>query len=401
MAPQALAVAVLGLLLALSALPSAMSQEGGPLLLSGRAWANTGAMSSWTEGAAAEDASLDYAAETGLRFAVVNADRSVMRFDAMAEASLLSGAAAEPALAAMETLSGALVSALGIPPGVLLPLAEGSAESFLSLSLKKFSLRYDADFLAISVGRQIVNFGKGLLFSPVDIFSPPSLSGVEAGRNGTDSLRLSLPLGNLAMADAVARPGRAAEDGDYGLRAAASLGILDIALSGAYRGRPGEWLAGAEAQTGFAIGALSLTLYGETALTIPADGPGADGRWRATAGLSIVPLQELMIRGEYYFNGKSPEYGYASSGAQDHLLAYPLPHYAFLMASWAPSDFWSIALTCLQGFSETAADPPGLAAFRWTYSGYPGTSIGAQAGAAWGGPIGLRASLGLSTELRF
>jgi hypothetical protein len=81
--------------------------EGG-LIFSGRAWANAGALASWAEGAEPGAAEYGYSGETGFRLNVVNADRSVIRFDAQAEARLLAGAAAEPALASLDALSAAL-----------------------------------------------------------------------------------------------------------------------------------------------------------------------------------------------------------------------------------------------------------------------------------------------------
>ena len=80
----------------------------------------------------------------------------------------------------------------------------------------------------LSLGRMIVNYGKGRLFSPSDLFSAVNLQDQALGRTGTDVLRLQVPLSDLAGIEMVSSLALSPEKAVFGGRAFASLGGWDL-----------------------------------------------------------------------------------------------------------------------------------------------------------------------------
>lgn len=56
----------------------------------------------------------------------------------------------------------------------------------------------------VAMGRQIINFGKGFLFSPLDAFSVVDIADISFRRSGSDVLNVRIPLGMLSGIDIVA-----------------------------------------------------------------------------------------------------------------------------------------------------------------------------------------------------
>ncbi len=390
--PRTAAVCAVLMIVAVSSAVSEEEEERG-LVLSGKAWADAGALMTLPDSG---EADFGYTGVAGLKLGIVNADRTVIRFDAAAEAALYYGALAEPALSLKDALLASIAAGAGIPPDLLASLGLSGENALLALSLTRLSLRYDADFLALTLGRQIVNFGKGALFSPADLFGKPALMGVETTRSGVDAARLSVPLGDLAALDAVAAPGRELDLGTYLARGSASIGKFDAALGGGNRAAADEWLI-----TGEFLANVGIGLSAEAALSLPGgDAPDGGPRIRAQGGAQYS-WDEWLLRGEYYFNGKSTGSGYADPApASDALAAFPLAHNAFLMASWSPSDFFSLSAVLLQSFSASDAEEnPGAAALSVAYKAYPGCAFTATARVSWDDSITV--SLGAGTELKF
>jgi hypothetical protein len=380
------------------------AQESPGLVLSGRAWSEARATGLWADGAALADIDPGYSGAAGLRLNLGNSDRTVIKLEAAAEAVLLYGLAAETQLAAREALRTGFVAATGLPPGIIGVLGENDPQALLSLSLKKLSLGYDAGFLSFTIGRQIVNFGRAALLSPADVFGRPLLSGVQTGREGMDLARVSVPLGALAGLDLVARPGRDPSRGDYSARLEGFLRAAEGAVGYMRRAGADESLLYAEAwaDSGAALAALAgLSLFAEGTLSLPDAAPWAEARLRASAGARYAGGGPFSAALEYYFNGKSPSYGYADPAPEfDPQASFRDPHYLFLAATLSPNDFWSISATLLHSFAE-GADSAGSAALSWSYAGYSNSTVGLAAGASWGGGRGLALSAGIRAELKF
>ncbi len=71
------------------------------------------------------------------------------------------------------------------------------------LDLRKLYLSVYLPFADITIGRQIINFGKGFIFSPIDVFSTIELQDINYRRRGTDIATIRIPFSNVAGIDFV------------------------------------------------------------------------------------------------------------------------------------------------------------------------------------------------------
>jgi hypothetical protein len=110
-----------------------------------------------------------------------------------------------------------------------------------------FSWRHEVDRAAVAlhlprveltVGRQAIGWGRGVLFSAVDLFSPFSpLEGDREWRRGVDALRADIRLTDRASADLVAALGPAFESSILAGRLRGFAGDVDIEVLGGSRAR--------------------------------------------------------------------------------------------------------------------------------------------------------------------
>lgn len=292
------------------------------LELSGRSWADVSIIAPLGSGKGLKDAA--YSAAVAARLNVLNAKRDVIRFEASLDAGLLYGAAAQAQRAA-------LLGALPALPGLT-----GNDFSGVSLDIKKLSLSLDLGAVDVSIGRQVINSGRAEVFSPADLFSSPDLSGLQAGRRGSDVARASLALGERSALVALARPGLDPARGDYALRAYSGIKDFDAALQGARRmgasGDSGSWVVAADFKADLVLG-----VYGEAALSLMDSG---DREFRASAGADYSIERALFLRAEYYYNGRAPG---AAADPVDPLAAFPERQYLYAGLSWLATDELSLS----------------------------------------------------------
>jgi hypothetical protein len=291
------------------------------------------------------------------------------------DASALSGAAAAIAK-----------SAAALPGSSSLVL--GSTEAAAAFRLRTLWAKLDLDWASIQVGRQVINYGRGALWSPVDLFAAVDLSGLSPDRLGVDAVRLRVPLGDLSGLDLVAAPTAAPEKGRYATRIAGDLLGIDGGLLGAWDGQAGRVIAAADCK--FDLGAA---FYAEALWSLDpgATDPASTGRARAAAGFDWS-FGEFMVAGECYLNG--------GGAAEDP--AFPAKFYLFGQAAWSFSDYGSLALGC-------TADPAN-AAIRGQFSllleASQNATVTAFADLMWGNfalesATGSRTTLGALLAVKF
>jgi hypothetical protein len=258
------------------------------------------------------------------------------RAAASIEAALLSGAAADDAWAAA-----AAARLVGLETGglLLLPAYDASAsaapETLVEARLRALYLKLDWDFLSLEAGRQVVNFRRGALWSPVDVFTELDLSGISPVRRGSDALRIGLPIGATGAFDLVAAPAKSPREGRYAARLSGLVAGLDGAAIAYRDGKAGTWNAGADFQADLIIGLNAQALY-----SMPDSGKG----WtRAAAGMDWS-RGDLAFAAEYYYNG-----GGAAADANA-----PVSHNAYAALSWNASDFLSLAASGTIGLPDGA-----------------------------------------------
>jgi len=102
----------------------------------------------------------------------------------------------------------------------------------MAFELKKLYLSVYTRHADLSAGRMIINYGRGTVFSPVDLFSAVDTADLALGRTGTDAVRVLLPFGDFSGLDLVATMGGVGWDGAAGGRFYGNADGLDFGISG-------------------------------------------------------------------------------------------------------------------------------------------------------------------------
>ena len=307
------------------------------------------------------------------------------RAEASVEGTVLTGSSAA-------TASAVAASPYGRADELLVPATgAGSAgqDAALAARIRTLYARLDLDGASFTAGRQVVNYSRGSLWSPTDIFTELDLAGISPVRRGTDALRLTVPLGVTAGLDAVAAPTLTPGDGRYSLRANALVGDVDAAVVAGRDGSLRGWLFGADFKTDLEVG-----LTGEAIYDLP-DSGGA-GWVRAAAGVDWS-TGDFVLAAEYYYNG---------GGASADLL-FPGTHNLYGSVTWSPSELLQLTLEVIadvRGAAGTstltarvsAAQNADVTAFLQAGNGNAGYGIGYGVGSAsW------TAQAGMGLEVKF
>ena len=164
----------------------------------------------------------------------------------------------------------------------------------------------------VTVGRQAVGWGRGLVFGAVDIFAPFSpLESDREWRRGIDAVRLRAPVTDVVSIDAVAAFGESMEESAFVGRVHGYIGNVD-----------GELFAGTRCEDGFYGASVSFPLldaefHGEAAVfAAPEALPGG-----GSFGSDDVAVKAL-VGGSRTFNFAGgfmlvAEYHYSGFGASD------------------------------------------------------------------------------------
>lgn len=172
----------------------------------------------------------------------------------------------------------------------------------------------------VTIGRQPIGWGRGVVFGAIDLFSPfAPLEADREWRRGVDAVRVDLELGDRVSLDGVAAldatPGRSA----VAARVRGYAGSVDLEVAGGARAR--DVFAGAASSA--ALGPLEL--HGELALFRPPEGAGRNDEARRTivkavaGGSYRVPLRRgVLTYVEYHYSGfGSPTAGRILMDLQD------------------------------------------------------------------------------------
>ena len=254
------------------------------------------------------------------------------------------------------------------------------------------SVRLDQGPLRVTAGRQAVSFGKGRIFTPLDLvaaFRPTTLD--TSYKPGVDALRLDLFQGVSGQVTLLG-----AYLGDWELDQSAlvahgkgSLG--DWELEGFVGGLYGDLVLGTSAF--YNAGAVGL--YGDLNVTLPED----DSFIRALVGVQFKPSESTHLNAEVYIQTLG------ASEPDDYLLQYASPRFARGEVWLAGELYGAVAgqleltpLVSLSGalivnpLDTSALIMPSLV---WSVSDNATANLGAlvglgRASAPAGPPVGLR-----------
>jgi hypothetical protein len=213
----------------------------------------------------------------------------------------------------------------------------GSSEPIMAVDLKKLYLSVYMPMADVSVGRMIVNYGRGTVFSPVDLFSGVDTADISLGRTGNDALRVLFPFGNFSGLDLVATIAGSPEESVGGGRFFGHALGWDFGFSAFRDGRTatgsdGDLVVGLDFK-----GDLELGVSAEALARLPFDAglPAA-----SEAVYSLMAGLDYSLKGEWFFD---LEYLWNIRAGQ----AYPIggfrqEHNLFGSLSWKPDDLTAL-----------------------------------------------------------
>lgn len=199
----------------------------------------------------------------------------------------------------------------------------------------------------LTIGRQVLSWGSGRFWNPTDLLSPFAPTDIDREvRRGIDAFRASIPLAETIQLEVLVLPQLELRNVGGVLRTQVNVKGFDIAPSVAKYMR--DSVIGLDV-TGD-IGPVGV--HGEAAWTSAFDrnpGKAPERFLRAVVGADLRPLDDLVLTGEYYYNGwgASDTSGYLGVLRSDRVLRGEVfgagKHYVGLAASWQASELLSVA----------------------------------------------------------
>ncbi|HEY6038787.1 MAG TPA: hypothetical protein VIV58_31110 [Kofleriaceae bacterium] len=289
-----------------------------------------------------------------------------LRFDAAYE-QRVSLASATGSLAGFGVLP-----ALGVAPYRLSQL-EGAIVSRdgyqWSHELDRLSAEYKLGSLTLTAGRQAIGWGRGVMFSAVDLFAPFSPFEIDREwRRGIDAARAEVTFGPKLSADAVVAAGESVDSSAFVGRIRGYRGPADFELVGGWRAR--DLMVGATSSGTVGDGEL----HGELAVFRAPDALPAGGQFASRVAIKgliggsyrVAIGNGVLVVAEYHYSG----FGAASAGEVLPLLANP----AFA-ARFARGDTQILGRHALALVASYEVSPELQLALRWLQSPVDGSGV--------------------------
>ena len=156
----------------------------------------------------------------------------------------------------------------------------------------------------LTIGRQAIGWGRGVMFTSVDLFAPFSPLEVDREwRSGVDAVRADIELTDRSSIDLVGAFGNTMDRSAFVTRARGYAGAIDMEVAG---GRRGEDLFGGVTSS---AAVADAEVHGEVAaFRVPAD-IGHNVVWKAVVGGSYrFPIGTgILAYAEYHYSGFGAE----------------------------------------------------------------------------------------------
>jgi hypothetical protein len=152
----------------------------------------------------------------------------------------------------------------------------------------------------MTIGRQAIGWGRGVMFTSVDLFAPFSSLAVDREwRSGVDAIRADVKLTDRSSIDLVGAFGDTLDRSAVAARARGYAGTMDVEVAG---GRRGQDLFGGVTSSA-AIG--DAEVHGEAAAFRIPSGTDHDVVWKVVVGGSYrVPVGAgVLLYAEYHYSG--------------------------------------------------------------------------------------------------
>ncbi|MCX8029343.1 MAG: hypothetical protein N2712_05030 [Brevinematales bacterium] len=172
--------------------------------------------------------------------------------------------------------------------------------ALLLVDLRKLYLMVRFGWGDIIVGRQLLRFGQGVVFSPINFFDRLDISDINFSRVGSDCLRIRVFLSDMGDISLVVVPRAIVTNSDALLRTSFMLAGFDMEGVLGYFGLNNEIRSGLSFK-----GDIGLGIYGEFLYNYHEE--PKNRYFEFALGLDYSFFERLVTRCEYYFNSLDTE----------------------------------------------------------------------------------------------
>ena len=189
------------------------------------------------------------------------------------------------------------------PPFRLAPLvwrAGGTSRSTWRHELDRANVQKNLGRADLTIGRQAIGWGRGVMFTSVDLFAPFSPLEVDREwRPGVDAVRTDIKLTDRSSVDLVGAFGKTLDRSAFAARARGYAGVMDVEVAA---GRRAEDLFGG-VTTSAAVG--DAEVHAEAAAFRVPSGTDHDVVWKVVVGGSFrIPFRAgILAYAEYHYSG--------------------------------------------------------------------------------------------------
>ena len=227
--------------------------------------------------------SFGYSGVTSLRLDAVGGDLQYAKIDVSVIFKLLYGDSAKTDSVALGSSSDFLFPATIVS-------SNGTA---MTAEVRKLYLSLFTEYMDISLGRMIINYGRGAVFSPVDLFATVDIVDIDFERIGTDAARIMVPFGAVSGIDIITTLTPTVNEFTTGVRGFGNIHGWDFGASVFRDARnvTDDWAL----DFGFDFkGDLFAGVYGEFLLSIP---------WESGSALTNNSVCSIMAGVDYSISG--------------------------------------------------------------------------------------------------
>jgi hypothetical protein len=229
-----------------------------------------------------------------------------------------------------------------------LSVVQSNSSAFL-LDIRKLYGSLYLPFADVSVGRQIISFGQGLVFSPVDVFSSVNILDLSLRRRGSDVARVRVPFGPLSGIDAIAKIASRKQGTSAAIKGYGHWGSFDLAGVGMYQSTQkahGEFIAGVTFK-----GDLVAGVYGEL---VEHFRHGGNRSFVGMLGADYSMRNTWYVTAEYLYNERA-DTGRTNEPASFSIVQTSIPmvhhHYGFVTARYKISDIMNVSASAIADLS--------------------------------------------------
>ena len=277
-------------------------------------------------GSGSNNTTFAYAGENTLRLNVLNKDRSFAKIEGSMDVLLLYGEYAN-----------AYYALFGTSPSAI--LVQTNSQTSILLDLRKLYLALYPEFADITLGRQIINFGVGYLFSPIDVFSTINLNNINFERTGSDIAEVKIPFASTAGIDLVTTLSSQTTNIKSAAKLFANIAGYDLSAIGIYSGQYNETTAGLTFK-----GDIEVGIHGELVEHFFQE--NTNNFFEGMMGIDYSFFESsIYLLFEYYYNGQPIDPNQVTpANIQSIQRLFYNKHYLFLLGEYKIDKIRNVSL---------------------------------------------------------